>query len=154
MPGSRSDCVAEMGVEINIAKNAADGREWFDALNHFAQAVQIAVKYYPWPEEFHNDVDTQLSRCVGYIGGQMLDAVGATPKESYLEFRLVKEGAKTSAWDVVSKRHGSVLGTISWWGAWRQYTFFPYEETVFNPDCMREISGFIDQQMKARKKEK
>lgn len=154
MPGSRSDCIAEMGVEISIARQAADGREWFDALNHFAQAVQIAVKYYPWPEEFNNEVDTLLSRCVGYIGGQVLDAVGATPKESYLEFRLVKECAKTSAWDVLSKRHGSVLGTISWYGAWRQYTFFPYEDTVFNPDCMREISGFIDQQMKARKKEK
>lgn len=55
--------------------SAASG-EWCDALNHFAQAVQIACKYYPWPEDFDNEVDTLLSRCVGSIGGQISDRVG------------------------------------------------------------------------------
>jgi hypothetical protein len=158
MTGSRNeypqrshDCITEISADIKIAKRAADGHEWFDALNHFAQAVQIAVKYYPWPEEFNNEVDTLLSRCVGYIGGQIMDAVSAMPKESYLEFKLVKQGEKTSVWDVMSKRHGFPLGTISWWGAWRQYAFFPYEQTGFNRDCTREITAFMDQQMKARK---
>jgi hypothetical protein len=143
-----------MNDDIALAKSATADHEWFDALNHFAQAIQIADKHYPPPKDYDNEVDTLLSRCIGFIGGQIIDAVGGASKERYLEFRLAHEGEKTSTWDVVSVRHGDLLGIIRWWGAWRQYTFFPSNNTVFNPDCLREISAFIEDQMKARKKRK
>ncbi len=154
MAGSNNACIVEITPEIAIARSSAAEHDWFDSLNHFAQAVQIADKHYPPPQDYDNEVDTMLSRCVGFMGGQMIDAAEPVAKERYLEIRLVHEGEKTSTWDVVSAKHGDLLGIIRWWGAWRQYTFFPSNNTVFNPDCMREISRFIETQMKARKKSK
>lgn len=144
-------CVEEITPEIDIARQSAADHDWCDALNHFVQAVQIAEKYYPNPQDYDNEVDTLLSRCVGYIGGQIVDAIGGQQKQSFLEFKLTEQGEKTSKWDVLSKRHGFVLGTIKWYGAWRQYTFFPTKETLYNKDCMREIASFLEDQMKARK---
>ena len=46
----------------------------------------------------------------------------------------------TDIYDVYSTRRGMKLGTIRWYGAWRQYTFAPWSETIYNPDCLREIA--------------
>jgi hypothetical protein len=61
----------------------------------------------------------------------------------YLKFHLVKQGKKTQVWHVYSKNHGTVLGEIKWFGRWRQYTFFPAAETVWNPECLRDVCDFI-----------
>lgn len=63
----------------------------------------------------------------------------------YLEFHklIAKPGTKTEIWGVFSKNHGNVLGLIKWFGRWRQYAFFPYPETTFNPECMDDISAFV-----------
>jgi hypothetical protein len=60
----------------------------------------------------------------------------------YLRFELQPAalGQKTDVWKVVSVRHGNLLGVIKWYGAWRQYVFWPSIETLFNPDCLEEIS--------------
>ena len=71
----------------------------------------------------------------------------------YLEFWRVKEYAKTSKWEVVSKS-GSNLGYIKWFARWRQYCFFPYEGTVFNRTCMKDVEEFISREMEARKNAK
>lgn len=63
---------------------------------------------------------------------------------AYLNFELVEdvsEKRKTQIWDVVSVSSGTCLGQIKWWGAWRQYTFFPSPHTVFNTDCILAIAG-------------
>lgn len=48
----------------------------------------------------------------------------------------------TRVW-IVTSTSGSELGTIRWHGAWRQYTFWPAQATIFNPDCLDEISTFV-----------
>lgn len=63
--------------------------------------------------------------------------------EPYLGFTLdevASEGRKTKVWRVRATRDYALLGTIKWFGRWRQYTFFPEPETIFNPDCLREIA--------------
>lgn len=45
-----------------------------------------------------------------------------------------------------------VLGRISWYPQWRQYTFNPGYPTVWNIDCMNEICHFILGLMEERKK--
>jgi len=72
-------------------------------------------------------------------------------KTKYLDFYLVKRYEKTKKWEIVSKS-GHNLGHIKWFARWRQYCFFPYEGTVFNRGCMKEINEFIDMEMDARKK--
>jgi len=61
----------------------------------------------------------------------------------YLEFRLLKQKPKTKVIGVLSKLHGSRLGTIKWFGRWRQYTFSPESGTVFNVECLNDILLYI-----------
>lgn len=62
----------------------------------------------------------------------------------YLNFvDTTPEGRKTRIIEVRSKSSGDLLGTIKWFGRWRQYTFFPEPETTFNTDCMASISGAV-----------
>lgn len=73
----------------------------------------------------------------------------------YLRFVRVRSrevGKTTQVWEVRSVMHeGLLLGTISWYGRWRQYTFFPAEDTIFNRTCMSEIATFIEGLMADRK---
>ncbi len=74
---------------------------------------------------------------------------------SYLDFL---EGAsatgKTKIVTVLSKNHGDTLGQIRWFGRWRQYAFFPANDTVFNPGCMQDICDEIERLMGERRKPK
>lgn len=76
-------------------------------------------------------------------------------ENEYIEFREVVRGGegarKTSVWSVVSKSSGDSLGRILWFGRWRQYCFFPEEETVWNVGCLASVQEFISEQMAARR---
>ena len=72
------------------------------------------------------------------------------PESRYLEFYKVANLPKTDVWDILSKEHGFKLGTIKWFGRWRQYCFFPCSETVFNVECLSDIQDFIKQLKVAR----
>ena len=72
-------------------------------------------------------------------------------ESKYLEFIEVKDTGKTKVWQIISKTSGFILGHIRWWGAWRQYCFFPSPETLFNIQCMQDIQNFIKQAMQERK---
>ena len=50
---------------------------------------------------------------------------------------------KTDRWRVVSN-YGDELGTIQWFGRWRQYTFHPAPDTVFNRGCMIDLCAFLE----------
>lgn len=62
-------------------------------------------------------------------------------------------GRKTQRWDVVSKKSGGLLGTIYWWGAWRQYVFEPSGESriIFEEDCLRDIAAFCEEKTREHK---
>ena len=61
----------------------------------------------------------------------------------YLKFKLIEEKPKTDVYEVCSKMTGLRLGMIKWFGRWRQYSFFPENETVFNGVCLDDIISFI-----------
>lgn len=65
-------------------------------------------------------------------------------KSKYIEMVLVKELKKTSVWDIRSKRHGYNLGQVKWNPRWRQYCFYPNDATVFNSDCLKSITAFVE----------
>jgi hypothetical protein len=69
----------------------------------------------------------------------------------YLEFDRVGYTGKTDVWNVLSKSQGSVLGQIKWFGRWRQYCFYPSPNTIFNPECMADISKVIKELMARRR---
>jgi hypothetical protein len=69
----------------------------------------------------------------------------------YLEFYQVSYEGITKRFEVISRIHGYSLGRISWYGPWRQYTFSPAFKTVWNKDCLNDISTFLQQLMDERK---
>lgn len=62
----------------------------------------------------------------------------------YIEFKtLLRRGlkGKTDVVVVLAKKHqGMLLGHIKWYGAWRQYTFWPEANTILNHGCMYTIA--------------
>lgn len=83
-------------------------------------------------------------------------------ESKYLIFEDQENEGKTKVYRVLSKtrfdpdqsgvleRHLE-LGSIKWFGRWRQYAFFPNPETVWNNTCMSEITAFITGLMQERK---
>ena len=64
--------------------------------------------------------------------------------EKYLEFiEETSSSGKTKICRLVSKRGGYLLGTIKWHSRWRQYVFFPENETLFSVGCMADICDKI-----------
>jgi len=43
-----------------------------------------------------------------------------------------------------------LLGEIKWFGRWKQYSFFPESDTVWNRECLDDINRFISQLMLER----
>lgn len=70
----------------------------------------------------------------------------------WLEFREVTPPAtrKTKVVLVYSKQGGYVLGTIKWFGRWRQYAFFPDNDTAWNPNCLEAVIAEIARLTKER----
>ena len=71
----------------------------------------------------------------------------------YLQFveTFPHEGHKTTVIMVHSRGQGSCLGTISWYGPWRQYCFSPFPNCVFNNSCLKDVSDMLDRLMAEKK---
>jgi len=63
-------------------------------------------------------------------------------RTKYMTFIKVGQKPKTSVWNIENNESGFVLGTISWYGAWRQYVV-DTKECVFNKGCLDTISEFL-----------
>jgi hypothetical protein len=59
------------------------------------------------------------------------------------EFAPTPPGQKTQRFLVKTKDGGEVLGEVKWFGRWRKYCFFPAPGTIFEEDCLEDISRFI-----------
>ena len=61
----------------------------------------------------------------------------------YLVFREKRKIGKTSIWSCCNKRHGEELGEVKWYGAWRQYCYFPTVQAVYSSGCLDDIAKFM-----------
>ena len=73
----------------------------------------------------------------------------------YIEFQYAhdSESGKTRIWDVVPKDEHLAIGQVRWFGRWRKYAFFPWEDTVYEQTCLRDIADFCEGQTKAHRSE-
>lgn len=69
----------------------------------------------------------------------------------YINFRILSEGKKTNVYTCYNNRSVAALGTVKWYGPWRQYCFYPDAEMVFNKGCLNDISNFMEALMLERK---
>lgn len=58
---------------------------------------------------------------------------------------------KTKQFNVINRESRIFLGTVKWFGNWRQYSFFPQPNMVFERQCLMDIAHFINQLMVERK---
>jgi len=64
-------------------------------------------------------------------------------ESKYIEFMLIEKKPKTDVFAIISKSHLDQLGIIKWYAPWRQYCFFPEEQTIWNTNCMQDVKEFI-----------
>ena len=58
---------------------------------------------------------------------------------------------KTEVFSIHNNKSFALLGTIKWYGAWRQYCFYPEQNTVWSNSCLEHIREFIKEEMEKRK---
>ncbi len=62
-----------------------------------------------------------------------------------------KIGRKTRCWLVRSRNDGTLLGSVEWYGPWRQYNFDPCGDTTFNSGCLLDIVAFLKKETQRQK---
>ena len=72
----------------------------------------------------------------------------------YLRFSILEPKPKTKVIGVWSSKSGDRLGLIKWFGRWRQYSFIPEDNTIFNVECLNDIQNHIKEMMDERRKNK
>lgn len=61
----------------------------------------------------------------------------------WIQFQCIRSTGKTDVWQIAAKDKGpTLLGEIKWFGRWRSYAFFPYNDTVFESQCLSDIAQF------------
>lgn len=72
----------------------------------------------------------------------------------WIEFKETIAPGSTKRFHVVTKDNGAIIAMIKWYPSWRKYSFFPYQNTVFETQCLKDIVSFIDSLMLERKLQK
>lgn len=72
----------------------------------------------------------------------------------YLRFIEFPKREKTRIIAVMNKHHEEVIGMIKWFARWRQYCFFPVNNTVWNINCLNDVNSVIMMLAEERKKKK
>lgn len=64
---------------------------------------------------------------------------------TYIRFvqKPSRPGAKTSIWSCQNIKSGAELGEVKWFGAWRQYCYFPACPAIYSIGCLQDINTFI-----------
>lgn len=65
-----------------------------------------------------------------------------------------EKGKKTVVWRVIGTRSLALLGLVKWYTAWRQYCFSPSAWTIFNRECLLDLTTFLEKINKEHKEKK
>ena len=70
---------------------------------------------------------------------------------SYIHFieNGTSKSGLTKIWSVKAIA-GTHLGSISWHAPWRRYCFTPATNTIFDQECLTDITTFLFQEMVKR----
>ena len=64
-------------------------------------------------------------------------------KKKYIRFDELASKGKTKTFGCYNIKGGFIIGIIKWNCFWRQYCYFPCEDTVYSAGCIDDISNFI-----------
>ena len=63
----------------------------------------------------------------------------------HINFQIIEEKPKTKVWSCRNNRSGEELGQVKWYGAWRQYCYFPTCPAIYSVSCFEDVNHFIKQ---------
>ena len=66
-----------------------------------------------------------------------------------LTYKQTDDTGKTKVWSVAAS--GTPLGAIRWYSQWRRYVFYPHAGTLYDAECLHDITSFIEARMRDRK---
>ena len=52
-------------------------------------------------------------------------------------------GRKTRDYPIVNKKSGGMIGTIYWYGHWRQFCFEASQSTVWSAECLKHLQEAV-----------
>ena len=64
-------------------------------------------------------------------------------ENKYIKIIETPHTGKTKGFDIINKSSNNLIGEIEWYSNWRQYCFFPWDNMVFNTQCLELITGFL-----------
>ena len=78
-------------------------------------------------------------------GGYISEAKMLESEFIYIE-KVELPKRKTPIYKLFSvSNHDIKLGEIKWFGAWRQYCFYPEGNTIFDRKCLTYINNFLEE---------
>lgn len=78
-------------------------------------------------------------------GGYILEARMLESEFIYVE-KVELPKRKTPIYKLFSMSNNDIkLGEIKWFGAWRQYCFYPEGNTIFDRKCLTYINNFLEE---------
>jgi len=72
----------------------------------------------------------------------------------YLQFIVKEHKPKTKVVAVVNRTLADEIGVLRWYSAWRQYCFFPHQNTIWNKNCLNDVNKMITELTPVRPKPK
>lgn len=76
----------------------------------------------------------------------------ATKEKKWVVFEeTLSDTGKTKIWRLFNVENEHFLGEIRWYGGFRKYVFYPSNDSLYAPSCLREITEFIETEMLKRK---
>lgn len=81
-------------------------------------------------------------------------AMGLVKKFRWIHFIEIGDTGKTKVYNCYNTEQQSFLGHVKWYSGFRKYSFFPQPNIVFESQCLKDISLFLDQLMIERKLQK
>lgn len=64
-------------------------------------------------------------------------------KFEFINFVYMGGTGKTTVWYCFNNKSCVQLGNVRWAAPWRQYVFYPANETLFSAGCLADIITFI-----------
>jgi len=61
------------------------------------------------------------------------------------------DSGKTNRWEIRNLSDDSLLAIVAWYAPWRRYVVTPQPCTLFDAECLEEITDFLREQMAARR---
>lgn len=65
-------------------------------------------------------------------------------KYKWIEFTIQSHTGKTKVYNCYNPEYESFLGQVKWYNGFRKYSFFPEANIVFETQCLKDITSFLD----------